>query len=353
MVTDIHLVNFRSYTDDSFELSPKVNIIVGPNGSGKTNLLEALLVICRGFSYRSNKDSELLSFGKDWTKLEAHTRDFDRAVKIEKLDDSKTSKTFVINTKSTKRLSIDQAIPVVIFEPNDMLLLTGSPELRRDYLDNILEQTVIGYKTIKNSYKRVLAQRNSLLKNGANQKSLFVWNIRLAELGGKVFSARKNLVDTLRKDIGDIYQSISGGNEKIEIFYLTSCGPQNYETELLHKLESNFHTDLARGFTSHGPHRDDIKLLVNDKAAGEVASRGETRSMVLALKVIEAKLIENIRNVKPIFMFDDVFSELDGARRLALTKLLKDQQVIITTTDADVVVQHFTENTHIIPLGDK
>ncbi len=350
MITDIHLQNFRSYIDESFEFSPKVNIIVGPNASGKTSLLESLLVCAKGSSFKG-KDAELINIKKRWARIEASTEDSKRVIKIERTDPDKSSKTFEINTQKIFRLNMQQTIPVVLFEPNHLLLLSGSPELRRNYLDEILEQTIIGYKTTKANYRRALAQRNALLKRSENINSeLFVWNIRLSELGGKLFKERQKLVETLNKDSTKIYDTLSGNKEKISLSYKTSININSYETNLLKKLEQSIKTDTLRGFTSHGPHRDDVQILLNNKPAGEVASRGETRSIVLTLKLIETNIIEQARQQKPILLFDDVFSELDGARRLALTNILESHQTVITTTDADIVVQHFMESNNIIPL---
>lgn len=350
MITDIHLQNYRSYDDESFELSPNVNIIVGPNASGKTNLLEAILVSARGSSFRA-KDHELINNKKEWARIEANTDNTNRVIKIEKINSDKSNKTFEINTQKIKRLNMSQTIPVVLFEPNHLLLLIGSPDLRRSYIDDILEQTVTGFKTIKTQYKRALSQRNTLLKqNKFNNPEIFVWNVRLSELGGKVFKERLALVEKLQKNISNIYDSLSGGKEKLQLSYKSNINSTNYESDLLKKLEQVTNEDIMRGFTSHGPHRDDLQILINNKLAGEVASRGETRSILLALKMIETQIIETSRLTKPLLLFDDVFSELDGARRLALTNILNSYQTIITTTDADVVVNHFMENNNIIPL---
>lgn len=349
MITDIHLQNFRSYLDDSFELSPNVNIIVGPNASGKTNLLEALLISCRGSSYRA-KDTELVHFKKDWARIETNSENLNKVIKIEKINSDKADKTFEINTKKIKRLNLSQTIPVVLFEPNHLLLLIGSPELRRNYIDDILEQTILGYKSLKSQYRRALAQRNALLKStNPRNPELFVWNIRLSELGGKIFKERISLVDKIRKDISVLYDSLSSGHEKLDIEYKTNINTANYESNLLSKLEQTSDTDMLRGFTSFGPHRDDLQISIDKNLAGEVASRGETRTILLALKMIETKVIESVRQQKPILLFDNVFSELDGARRLALTSSLNGYQTIITTTDADVVIQHFTQTANIIP----
>ena len=149
--------------------------------------------------------------------------------------------------------------------------------------------------------------------------------------------------------VPDIYKSLSEHTDSIEFTYESDCKLTDYETDLLKKLEQHTELDVLRGFTSHGPHRDDLKISINSKLAGAVISRGEARTVLLAMKVVEAKLIEEIRNQKPLLLFDDVFSELDRARRLALTKLLNNYQTFITTTDADVVVRYFTESALIIP----
>lgn len=349
MITDIRLQNFRSYLDESFELSPGVNIIVGPNASGKTNLLEAILVLARGTSYRA-KDKELVRFNKAWARLDAHTEDGTRTAKITA---EPPAKSYEIDGKLYKRLSLQASLPAVLFEPNHLLFLSGAPELRRSYIDDLLEQTVPGYGSVRRHYKRVLTQRNSLLKKGfgAAKNQAFVWNLRLSELGGKMAAARTELIDTINKDISFNYQGLSNSETTIKLEYQSPYTPAAYESGLLKSLENNLERDCLIGFTSVGPQRDDIKILLGNKSLGEVASRGETRTVILALKIVELKQLEKTRGITPILLLDDVFSELDGARRQALTHHLKTYQTFITTTDADAVLDHFTETTKIIPLN--
>ena len=133
--------------------------------------------------------------------------------------------------------------------------------------------------------------------------------------------------------------------------YRSSCPETQYGTQLLHRLEASMEDDIIRGYTSYGPHREDFVLLFDGRPAAEVASRGEVRTAMLSLKIAELGLIESVRGLKPILLLDDVFSELDGARRQALTRYLKDYQAFITTTDADVVLQHFIDNCTIIPMS--
>lgn len=353
MISDIRVQNFRSYRDESFEFDPGVNIVVGPNASGKTNLLEALLVGSVGSSYRV-RDSELIKHSKPWARLDIHVGDAKRSVKLEWPEGlNSLKKSFVIDNHSFSRLPLHKIEPVVLFEPNHLQLLHGSPDLRREFMDNLLEQTIPGFGVLRRQYKRALAQRNALLKTDptASREQLFAWNIRLSELGGQIAERRQELITKLSKSLQKLYRRLSKSKAQLEIIYESSCGDGNYSSNLLHKLEKGTALDFQRGFTAYGPHRDDFLIQLNNHPASDVASRGEIRTMILALKIIELELLEQTHDKRPVLLLDDVFSELDGARRRALTDFLSGYQTFITTTDADVVVQHFMDKCHIIPLS--
>jgi DNA replication and repair protein RecF len=351
-LSSIRLQNFRSYTDDSFEFSDGVNIIVGPNASGKTNLLEALMVSCLGGSYRA-RDIDLLRFGAPWARLDAQAGNHQRSVKlVMKPQQTGITKTLIIDDQEYKRFTLPKKVPVVVFEPHHLSLLSGPPELRRQFIDDLLEQTIPGFALIRNHYKRTLTQRNALLKSGHHsQPQLFAWNIRLSELGGQIFAERYRLLEKFNERIKQVYGGIAHADEAVELIYSGTCSLEQYGSAMLRKLEANTDLDYRRGFTSCGPHRDDIVVQLNGHRAQETASRGEIRSLLLTLKILELQLLEAARERAPILLLDDVFSELDGARRRALTGFLQPYQTFITTTDADVVVQHFMEDCHIIPMG--
>lgn len=350
MIVDLRLQNYRSYANDAFEFGSNVNIIVGPNASGKTNLLEAILVICRGGSYRV-KDADLIQFDAPWLRIESDTAEGKRIVTLEKTPTS-LEKKYIINSVTFKRLALPKTIPVVVFEPEHLRLLNGGPERRREYLDNLLEQTISGFGKVRREYKRTLAQRNKLLKNPTfNTQELFVWNVRLCELAGQIVKYRIALIERLNVDIQDLYRELAQAKTKINLEYLSVCGAESYSTDMLKKLEQSLDDDRLRGFTSHGPHRDDLGIIIDNHRAEVSASRGESRTVLLALKILELRIIEKSRNKKPILLLDDVFSELDGSRRKALTSYLRDYQTFITTTDADIVVQHFMSDCTIIPIG--
>jgi DNA replication and repair protein RecF len=352
MITSIRLQNFRSYKDGSFEFEPGVNIVVGPNASGKTNLLESVMVLARGGSFRA-RDIELVQFNKPWARLEANFASHTRVTKIELIGEQ-TDKTFVIDDKPFKRLSLERTIPVVLFEPNHLQLISRGPEARRDYFDELLERSQPRYKTLLASYRRTLAQRNALLKQHRTHatQQLFAWNIRLSELGAQIVEARHMLIDQINKNISKDYGRIAGKRSKVLLQYECQFPPQNYASRMLSKLEKNIDLDFSRGFTSSGPHREDIVFYLNNQPAGATASRGEARSLLLALKIFELQLIEKTRGQPPIFLLDDVFSELDGKRRRALVDGLAGLQTIITTTDAEAVIDYFATGRHkLIPLA--
>lgn len=348
MLTNLRLQHFRSYNNTSFELSSGVNIVVGPNASGKTNLLEAILVLARGSSYRV-KDIELIQFDESWARLDTNTENgTTRTLKL--LRDQTPAKVFDINGKEYKRLPAAQTLPTVLFEPNHLQLLSGSPERRRDYLDDLLEQTVAEYSALRRQYKRALTQRNTLLKKNPNKDNLFPWNVRLSQLAGQIVRHRVNLAENINTILPKLYRELSQTKITVRIEYQNTWSPEQYETRLLKELEASIDTDILRGFTSKGPHREDIVVYFNDHLAQETASRGEVRTTILALKIIELKLIEDARNTTPLLLLDDVFSELDGKRRHTLTNYLEKYQTFITTTDADLVVKNFTQNCNIIAL---
>ena len=348
--TSIRLQNIRSYSDFAVELSPGVNIIVGPNASGKTNLLEALLVICGNSPYRASI-GEIITHNKEWARIDVNTQKGSRVLKLIKRV-ILIERTYEINEKIKKRLSFTDKLPVILFEPEHMRLLTGSPQLRRDFLDDILIATKLEFNSLSQKYHRALMQRNHLLKNHhhSDKKQLFVWNVRLCELAGQIVEARVGLIEALNKKITTTYGDISQAALKITLEYNTTINHKTYESTLLHKLENNLENDLARGFTTHGPHREDLSVLLNKRPASLVASRGETRTLVVALKLLALEILEQSRGQKPLILLDDVFSELDGVRRKALTARLKGYQTIITTTDADIVGKNIASQATIIAL---
>lgn len=352
MIFSLRLQNFRSYRDDSFEFIPGVNIIIGPNASGKTNILEGLLYVCQGNSFRAH-DKENIRYGASWARVDALTeQNHTRIVKITEKD-QRLTKTFTINDESRNRLKPEDSIPVVLFEPNNLQQLTTSPDKRRQFIDGIVSQWDFLFVKLLRDYQRALLQRNRLLKGNIDSihQSVFAWNIRCSELGGQIVESRQKLINTINQQVSECYTQLSGKTHTVHITYKSSLPINQYASEMLKKLENTLNQDIARGFTGVGPHRDDIEITINDTPLIDHASRGETRTTLLALKVQETRLLEAARGVRPLLLLDDVFSELDGARRKALTSFITDYQTFITTTDADIISKEFTNKTNLISLG--
>ena len=349
-ITSLHLQQFRSYEDFAVELSPSVNIVVGPNASGKTNLLEAVLLVAGSGSFRASP-VDVIHHDYQWARVEAFLANMNRSVAIERSGES-FKRRYVINEVQRQRLRFEDAIPIVLFEPENMRLLTGSPDLRRDFLDDILSVTDPQFMNIKKHYVRALVQRNNLLKQRTKNihDQVFVWNIRLSELAGYIAQARYGLIERFNKDVSEIYSTIATKNNTVHLQYITPLKIDHYESHLLQMLEQHLPQDIERGFTSYGPHREDFGVELRDVAAKVSASRGETRTLVLSLKLLEVSLLNDIRGIKPLVLLDDVFSELDGARRKALTTYLTNHQTIITTTDADVIAKDFAQHANTISL---
>lgn len=350
--TDIRLQNYRSYKEASFELDGGVTIIVGPNAAGKTNLIEALLLVSNNHAYRGKNG--IINHDSDWARIDVHTDSNEvRTLKI-KQDEKKEkpSTQFVLGGKNFLRLSAAHKHPAVLFEPNHLLLLHGEPQARRDYLDSLSSIIDDSYEATLNKYKRTLAQRNALLKKpNPDQSQMFVWNVRLAGFAEAIVKQRLKTLEAINNRLSDVYSKISGKKSSLQAAYKSPLNTDNYSASHLKKLDSDMELDRLRGFTSSGPHREDFVITLNSKPISTTASRGETRTLLLALKTIELEILEEKTDTKPLLLLDDVFSELDGARRKALTKFLDKYQTIITTTDADVVLKNFSQTCQIIPLG--
>lgn len=349
MIQSVRLQQFRSYKDSSYEFEPGVNIIVGPNASGKTNLVEGLLVAAQGGSYRVG-DQDLVQHGAAWARVDLFDENQGRSVKL--VLEPKPAKQFIISGKPQNSLRFGQTIPLVLFEPNNLQLLTQSPELRRQYLDEVIGQIDQTYLPLLRSYRRTLAQRNRLLKQqNVTDDMYFVWNVRLSELGGQLALKRQAFIQDNNEAAKHHYNKLVEKTHQVSLVYSSLISTQNYSEQLLRELEKRLTNDKQRGFTSLGPHRDDMVIQINGKDLSLSASRGEARTTVLALKLVELEVIENARQQRPIMLLDDVFSELDGSRRKNLTLALKDHQSFITTTDADIVAHHFVDNANVIAVG--
>lgn len=328
IIKNIKLTNFRNHTNYHLNCKDETTLILGENGWGKTSILEAIYILTRGKSFRATdpdiikKDAEFYRIELEYTNGEKNIATYDRK-----------TKTFLILDKKTKRLPKKNKYPVVLFLPSDLNLISHSPSRRRDYFDRIFSEFDENYATYLSKYEKAIKQRNELLKNDFLQKdALFSWNIILSRYGIKIYNYRKKFIQDINNRLTNTYRSIAENDDEIEIIYKTDIRIST-EQDYLKRLDDNFEKDSYLGHTSFGIHRDDYIFEFNHTPADNSASRGETRSIILALKFIEADLIYQKLNLKPIILLDDVFSELDETRRQSLIKNFKNNQVIITSVE--------------------
>jgi DNA replication and repair protein RecF len=352
--TTLSLTQFRSYERAQVSLNAGVNIIVGPNGSGKTNLLEAIYVLSRGTSFRV-ADKDLIRDSEEWFRLEGAYDEQQRAVSYQL--ERKPPKQFSLDGVKRHRLTYQQKVPLVLFEPNELRLLSGAPQRRRDYIDSISASLWPEASIERSRFERALLQRNNILRQAAErpyealEDVLFVWDIKLAEYAAKLVERRHKLIDVWNSRIGSLYSAIAGKPYTVEVLYRSDIATNAYKATLLRHLAARRAGDMLRGFTSSGPHRDEYAFLVNGAEASRTASRGELRTLILALKMIELELLAEMHARRPILLLDDVFSELDTSRRSLLADVAKGFQTIITTTDADMASKYFSRNCTVITAG--
>ena len=327
----LRVQNFRTHSDFILEIGEKSTLISGANGSGKTSLLEAIYFALQGTSFRSSDKEILRNDGSSWFRIDL--KDSKDSLRTIIFNDAvqKSKKQFLVDGNKKARLSPNLRIPVVLFEPDDLQLLSGSPTRRRNFLDYFLSQIFPSFQLALVRYNKALKQRNNLLKrDNVSKDELFPWNLMLAEYGAEIISKRQDFLELLNSKIEEVYFEISGVKDEIEIDYL---GEKVSKNEILAILSENIERDKILGYTNFGPHKHDIQFIFNKKPAQNVASRGENRSLVLALKFIETDILADLTSKRPIVLLDDVFSELDDDRQKLLTKHFSKYQTIITSTN--------------------
>jgi len=327
IIKSVRLRNFRNHSEYRLDCKSDTTLILGENGWGKTSILEAIYILLRGKSFRA-VDADILKRGEEYYRIEIES---DEGELIAATFDG-NDKSFLVLDKKSKRLPKKNKYPVVLFLPSDLNLISTSPTKRRDYFDKVFGQFDEGYSNAVLRYEKALKQRNELLKNEfVTAESLFSWNLLLAKYGSVIEEYRSRFIGEINEKITDIYRSIAENEDVVKL--RLDGGNVTSEAEYLAILDKNAQKDIYLGHTSFGVHRDDFVFMFNNEVADGSASRGETRSIILALKFIEADLIYQKTHKKPIILLDDVFSELDKKRQKCLVQNFKDNQVIITSTD--------------------
>lgn len=348
-VLGVKLHNFRSYELYEASFGERGTVIVGPNGTGKTNLLEAVYVALRGSSFRGSL-ADVVRFETDQTTILLELPNETRRIILQK--NGQVSKTFIINDSKSKMLARKNRLPVVLFEPNELRLITSSPTRRREFLDGMISRLDERYDRTLRSFNRALLQRNELLKRHQQDSSnwrdhLFAWDIKFVQLATKVSEARASFLYSNEAQLGNLYTSLAGKQTDFSLEYLPNVAMDNYEQLLLDRLGRSRDYEIATGHTSCGPQREDFLISLHSQPASKVASRGEMRTIMLAFKLLELELQTALSGTKPIILMDDVFSELDSEREKLLQETIKNHQFIVTTTDA----RHKIKDSKLIPTS--
>lgn len=338
-IKELRVNKIRSHASYSALLDERVTLVLGKNGTGKTTLLESLYYMLQGTSFRGRDRDMIAHNAKRSQILLIDATGTERRASLETDHTDKLKKAFLIEQRQSARLLAKHRQPVVLFEPDELRLLSSSPQRRRVFFDSILSRLSHPYATTLSRYQRVLMQRNELLKQQHSTKPemwdtlLFAWDIKFAELANSITAQRRDFVSESNQHISQLYSKMTGSNHTVSCQYDCALPESNYSQHLIKLLEQRRHADALRGFTSLGPHRDDFRVFLDGKPVSETASRGEMRTIMLAYKLLEVALQKEIYQSNPIILMDDVFSELDSTREQHLMHSLEDYQTIITATD--------------------
>lgn len=307
MITRLKVQNFRTHKNLEFSFQPGLTIITGPNGSGKTSLVEAIYIVLQGKSWRSNFAEIIKSDSTDdWWRIDV---DFINGEKrVVKFVGGK--KIFEIDGQDYARLPTRLKKPIVLFEPGDLQILYGSPSRRRDFFDRFICQVEPTHETNLRRFERVLAQRNNLLKSGAARENLFIWDIQFADLAEKIVSARLLWLEKIDQQINKHYQKIAENQDEISLRYGAATKTRN---QILAQLDEDFSRGL--NFTKTGPQTHDVLVKLNNHDAKTTASRGENRTILFAILYAMIDLINQESGAESFVIFDDVDGELDDKRR--------------------------------------
>lgn len=334
-IKKIYLENFRNYKSQEIVLNKKINIFHGNNAQGKTNILEALYYCSIGRSFRTYKDVDLINLQEENAKIKIEYEKNDRNNEIEIFLNKSEKKIVKLNKiKLTKNSELIGNINIVVFSPDDIIILKQGPDKRRKFIDILISQLKPRYLFELSSYNKILENRNTVLKN-KNTEMIDIWDEQLATYAEKIYSFRKEYIEKIQEKLIDIQPEITNKKESITIKYKTDFKNKEQFKEL---LKDRLKLDLIKGYTGVGPHREDFNIYINDKDLYTYGSQGQHRTAILALKMAEIKIIKDEIGENPIFLLDDVTSELDMERISLIFNYIKDYQVLITCTEIEAIL---------------
>ena len=340
--------NYRNLEKIDTKFDPNVNIFIGKNAQGKTNLLEAIYFLALTRSHRTNTDKELIHFGADYANIIGKVYKSQVNVNLRVLITKKGKKVWINRIEQPKLSKYVGQLNAILFSPEDLELIKGAPALRRKFMDQEFGQINSEYLFFASKYRQVLAQKNNYLKKLAkgqakDQIFLDVLSDQLAGIAAEIISRRFKFLEYLSDFASEAYEHISLASEKLTIAYRPSISgikSSDSTEEIYHKVLHNFQKtkimEMKKGTTLSGPHRDDIEFKLNDRNAHLYASQGQQRSIALSIKLAEIQLVYHLTDEYPLLLLDDVMSELDHGRQSALLNYIHGKtQTFITTTDLE------------------
>ncbi|NJR50797.1 MAG: DNA replication/repair protein RecF [Leptolyngbyaceae cyanobacterium CSU_1_3] len=347
----LHLRHFRNYQDQQVEFSAAKTILLGNNAQGKSNLLEAVELLSSLRSHRTSRDRDLIQDGEAVAQITGHLEKDMGAVDLSMTLRQNGRRTVALNSLNLRRqLDFLGTLNMVQFSSLDLDLVRGGPEQRRHWLDSLLVQLEPIYAYVLQQYNQILRQRNALLKAmlkvgseishdvSPSSSELALWDAQLAIAGSRVIRRRARVLQRLVPFAQSWHQAISGSTEQLEIRYapnvaLVEDEPEALQKAFLEKIQQRAIVEQHQGTTIVGPHRDEVEFTINNTPARQYGSQGQQRTLVLALKLAELKLIEDVIGEPPLLLLDDVLAELDLSRQNQLLDAIQDRfQTLITTT---------------------
>lgn len=346
-INNCYLLNFRNFDNLNIKFLDKINIITGSNAVGKTNILEGVYFSAKGKSFKAVSQENLIKFNKDESFIRTDINSNGLEEKIEVKLSRNGQKVIRINENKIDTIKqLRTFFDIVTFTPEDIKIIKETKSYRRNFIDEVISGILPGFNIALIKYNNILNQRNYLLKNQNREKyfkeQIIASTRQMAEEGAKILKVRSKYIRIIEEYAKTIHIRLTDENEKLSILYngqsedFYSDMESNYKM-LYEKMLNSLEKDLYRGFSSVGPHRDDIEILINNMDSRIFLSQGQQRTLILTLKLAQLKMFNEIKEITPVILLDDVFSELDENRTNYLLNEIKDYQSIITSTSESFI----------------
>lgn len=334
-INNIKIKNFRNYFYENIEFNKDINIFLGDNAQGKTNLLESVFYLANAKSFKTVRDKDIIKFGQQEMEVEGQIRKGSSFKNVHIRSTSKDKYIEVNGIKYEKNKDLKALFKLVLFTPEDLSIIKEGPNFRRDLLDDIIISVDYSYKGLKKNFEKILTQRNKLLKNQGSKffnEQLDAFDQQIIQAGFEIYKRREKFIKLLNNFAKDYHKNLTGGKEDLDLSYKPDLKADSLD-DYKEKFKKNRSNDLRLYTTSSGVNRDDMDVRINGKEVKKFGSQGQQRSAILNIKLAQVKLIKESSDDKALILFDDVFSELDESRSQFLLDNLGTYQTIITATN--------------------